>query len=266
MTLLRRSLGAVVAIVSATLLPASANEFSDYGLASKQFAELVEGTADQHTMPRQSDPKAAALLLTLGDHQRFLNARPFKVDELRDVLGMCGGATKIVLSYLSFDAEKDAVTSEETPEQASERMMRLAGRNAIDFQDELTPLLAFQHRCLAKQMPLVTAFGLALKPAEFTQVRRDGLIRARNGLFISFIGFINSTRDQEISLAHRRTVFAVMAEIAPSYSQALDLGSRKKVYDYLDSVGSTVPAEFADLFKQLKKELSSVKCEGLCSL
>jgi hypothetical protein len=245
---------------------ANADEFKQYADASLEFNQLVAKTAAQHKMPRLSDPVATKLITTMSDHRRFLNAHDFSVPVLGELMDMCQTATRVSVSYLLFDLDKHIDKAIQNPIDITRRTIDVAARNAVTYQDEITPVLSFQYRCLAKVVPLLNTFFATLKPEEFTSIRRDGLIQARRGVFTSFVGVVQTSTEAAISLHNRRLMFNVMAEVTPFYSQILDLPARKQILEHLNSRAGSIPSEFSDQYQQVVKDLGSSTCEALCRL
>lgn len=245
---------------------ANADEFTQYADVSLEFNQLVAKTAAQHKMPRLSDPVVTTLITTMSDHRRFLNVHDFSVSVLGEVMSMCQTATRVSVSYLLFDLDKHIDKTNQNPIEITRRTSDVAASNAVTYQDEITPILSFQYRCLAKVVPLLSTFVATLKPEEFTATRRDGLIQARRGAFTSFVGVIQTATETAISLHNRRLMFDVMAEVTPFYSQILDLPSRKQILEHLNSRAGSIPKEFSDQYQQVVKDLGSTTCEALCRL
>lgn len=250
----------------AIISPARAHDFSEYALASQRFSQLVAEAALQRSMPRFSDPAAAALLRTLSDHRRFLGTAPFTNEVMGDLMDMCEKANRTAASYVLSDLDKYVNQSMKDPDKIARIVFELGSRNAVKYQEEITPLMAFNFRCMAKGLPLIAAFAAALPAKEFTAVRRQGLAQLRNGVSNVFIGVARTATETAISARNRRELFAVMTEFAPLYAQVMDLDSRRKTSKYFDSMAGSMPAEFASQFRQISKELSAVNCEGLCRL
>jgi hypothetical protein len=250
----------------AGLLPAHANEFTDYDQVSQRFSKLMAESASKKGMPRMSDPATAKLVAGMADHRRFLEARPFSVQDIGELMEMCETANRAGMAYMLAGLEKRLDKSVKDPAKVSQITFELASRNAVTYQDEITPLLAFHYRCLAKELPLLTTFAASLKPAQFTPDRKNGLARARRGVFTSFVGIARSSAETSLSLRNRREMFAVMSEVAPLYIQVLDLATRKQAHDYYSSLAGAIPGEFESQYRKIAKELGGVTCEGLCRL
>ncbi|MEO7495550.1 MAG: hypothetical protein ABIT83_24450 [Massilia sp.] len=250
----------------AALLPAHANEFTDYAEVSQRFSKLMAESTRKHRMPRMSDPATAKMVAAMSDHRRFLNARPFSVQEIGNLMEMCETANRAGMAYMLADLDKRLDKSVKDPAKVSQITFDLASRNAVTYQDEITPLLAFHYRCLAKELPLLTNFAASLPPAQFTPERKSGLAQARRGVFTSFVGIARSSAETALSLRNRREMFAVMTEVAPQYIQVLDLATRKQAHDYYNSLASAIPGEFDSQYRKIAKDLGAVTCEGLCRL
>lgn len=248
------------------LLPATASEFSDYTIASQRFSQLVAYSVNKQSMPLVSEPDAAKLLATLSDHHRFLETRPFTNQDLGSLVGMCEAANRAAMAYVLFDLGRYLDKSIRNPVVAAQITATVASRNVVKYQDEVTPLLAFHNRCLAKELPLVTEFAAKLNAEEFTAVRREGLAQARRGVYASYINMVRVAIDSTVSLRNRRDIFTVMVEVSPLYAQILNLEARQQAYDYLGSQADSIPIEFIGPYRQLLKDLNSTSCEGLCRL
>lgn len=266
MTTLRNTLAILLALASAIALPAHADQFADYAVANKRFEQMVARSAAKHAMPRMTEPETAKVLAILTDSGRFLEARPMTNKDMGRLMDMCMNVSKTAMAYAMFDVDKRINKSMTNSAEVAKAQAQLASSNAVTFQEEIIPLIVFQHRCLGKAVPLITAFATALKPHEMNSERLKGLVQIRHGVLTSFIGVASTATETGISLANRRKVFAMMTDVAPLYAQVLDLASRKQAYDYFNSLSSTVPPELAAQYRQITADLKTSGCTGLCSL
>lgn len=246
--------------------PAWANAFADYSASVQRFSQLQAQAAASHAVPTLSDPEAAKVLATLSNHRRFLDAQSFTDRDIQNLMGTCESANQVVQSYTLFDLGSSLNKTIKDPAEAARITAAVALRNIIKYQDEATPLFAFEMICLAKEIPLLERFAAKLAPTEFTAERRAGLTQARNGMFSVFFSMAQIPIDAAISLSNRRELITAMAEVAPSFARILDPATRRQAHDHLAAQVARVPMQFAEQYRQLIDALNVKDCEGLCRL
>lgn len=244
----------------------AATPFPDYTAAVQQFEALSAKTADEHRMPRLSDPGAREILGTLADHTRFLDAYNFGSADLSQLMNMCNQANKVVVSYMLFDLASHVDKTMTDPQKVAPIVMQLGSRNMIEYQSEMTPVMAFNQRCMARQIPLTVDFVRTLRPEDLTEIRLQGLQQLRNGLLNTYLGMAHGISETPISLENRRIMFSTLAEVTPVLAQALDLARRKAALNYWVSQAANMPPGVETEYKQIVDALGATTCDDFCQL
>lgn len=247
-------------------LAATAAPYEEYALAAQQFAQLSTAAASQHGMPRRSDPLTAQVLNTLADHKRFLDTQTFSGADMSSLNTMCTQANQIVIGYLLYDLAAKVDKSITDPQRVAAAVAAVGARNALTYQDEMTPVMAFNLRCQARQMPLLAELTKNLKPEEMTDERRAGLEQMRKGLMQAYLGTAQSAGTPEIRFENRRQMMSAMADVTPSFSQVLDLERREAALKFWLMQAANMPPEFSTQYQQVITALRSTQCDIICSI
>jgi hypothetical protein len=257
-----------IAIASTILFAsaaAGAHDFAAYAEASAQLTRLAAETTRLHRMPRASDPAVGKLIATLSDDKRFLGGGAFRTEDLGQMMEMCNAANRADMAYVLFDLGRYVDKSmKDDPARVAAITQKVVVKNILMFQDEVTPLISFAMRCLGQQTILLADFFKALKPEEITPIRLQGLAQMRRGIFSSYIGAATTTTDTAIRMPNRKRMLDAIAEVAPIFSEVLQLPERAQIHDFALNARAKAPPELAAQLQRIIDAMSSKRCEDLC--
>lgn len=261
MILFRSAVASVLLLASAA---SGAHDFAAYTEASAELTRLAAETSKLHRMPRLSEPAAAKLIATLSDDKRFLTG-PFGASDLAPIINMCGAATFASMSYVLFDLGRYVDKSmDDDPARAAAITQKVAVKNILMFQDEVTPLISFAQRCLGKQTVLLTDFFKTLKPEQITPVRLQGLYQARRGLYTSLTGAVTTVTDGDLSMPNRKRMLDAVAEVAPVFAEVLQPDERVQIRDFAVATKAKSPRELSAQLQKIIDAMSITRCEDWC--
>jgi hypothetical protein len=145
-------------------------------------------------------------------------------------------------------------------------MLELETRNIVRFQDEIFPLIAFSQRCVAAELPWLTAFVEKLPPEQMTDVRRAGLAKMRAGFKEMAIGNIAGLSFEGVREENRRLMFDALARDLPALSAVLPVAERAQLRDAVETMRAGAPGEYRSAIGAMLETLGDTRCEGLCRL
>ncbi len=233
--------------------------------AAQAFEALAARAASEGTVPRLSTREVAEALAVLSDDS-ILRDPPFQVADLPLVVELCGKAHAADMAYMLFDLKNHVDAKKDDAVQAAAKIRKLMEANSVAFQDEIFLLLPFSVRCLAAEMPLVTAFYEALPESEKTEVRKQGARQARDGAFSMYGGGISAAVDERISPAHRMRLLAALADTADLYATMLAPERRADLMRLADAALSRVSEPFKPPLVRIRAALRDAECGMLCRL
>lgn len=247
---LRSALGLLLACALGT---ASAQDMRAHADAAAAFDALRQ--ADAGAMPRLAEPRAAALLRTLGDAKRFLPEpkRAGSTDALAALSDTCDRAREAAVAYQTFGALRGGQLD-----------LRRMGDNAAEYQAELALLQPFLARCIARQIPLAESTLRQIDPRMRAQLRPGGLRRGQAAVMTLYASLATAMGDARISAANRQPLLAALAETAPVHARALSLPDRAALRRTLESQPTSGPA--AAPWRRIRQAMGDTRCEALCEL
>jgi len=214
-------------------------------------------------MPRISDKEAAKLFVVLSDSDRFLNSPAYQLKDLDSLMGICGKATSISMSYLYFNLKKN-VNPKNDPSAVALQVAKVMENNTLSFQNELEQLQPFISRCTAKEIPLLNEFIASLPPEQLTATRRAGLQQMRNGISQIYIGSLLVASNSAYKESYRSKILQALAETAPQFSLLLQPNIRIQIKDFAISKQATSPKAFIELLNSIARAMGETGCTGLC--
>jgi hypothetical protein len=153
-----------------------------------------------------------------------------------------------------------------TPQEAIKKIVPIVTNNTLAFQEELTKLQPFLFRCLARQVPPITEFILALKPVELTAVRRQGLSQMRSGIVQTYAVALGVATEARCNKEYRLALLLSLAETAGSFATIMQVSDRKRIADSLSAASLTAQEPCKVWLDKIASKFYSRRCEGLCKI
>jgi hypothetical protein len=234
--------------------------------AYSEFDQMLAETsmATPPGMPGVIEPKAALMIATLSDSERFLVKPDFRLEHLDVLMDMCGKANRATMSYLLFDL-KSHVDVKADPVTVASQTARVMERNIYMFQNELESLQPFNIRCMARLIPLLTEFASNLKPEERTDIRRAGVQQTQNGAFSTICGVILIAGNESLTESYRMANLQAVADSSSQFATALPISERKKILALIISLQMVTPPFAKEHLAMISAAMSDADCTGLCN-
>jgi hypothetical protein len=257
---------ALILLWSATAQCApGADEVAAYKAAGAKLAVLIASAQDAKDRHQLKTPEVMSLVSTLSDEERMLGTGAYPVAELDTLMEICNVANKTIVSLSFFDLNSQ-VDAKGTPEQTQAAIIPLMTRNVVEFQDELKEIQPFLFRCLAKQIPPLTEFIASLKPEEFTEVRRQGLLGARRGLMKVYVGAMQARVEAGLREDYRQAILEALAETAATFASIVEVPTRGKMQEAILDAASRATGQQQLYLRRIATAFGDTKCDGLCAI
>lgn len=269
-----RTLGIVLIACLATHAAAAAagTELQKYFAAAEKFEALKAEANKKNEMPRLRDKEVAETLAVLSNKSGTFGTPAFPMNAEAMDRDLCGAANKAQAAYSMNILGIDALYAEkkfplkDDPETISRVMDELIKRNTIAYQDELFPLLAFGDDCLAATVPLLTEFMTKLPPEQFTPIRRQALVKFRDGVSSMALGALADLNAPGLSEPNRSLQLKAVLRDLPVLSGVLPLKARAQLKAAVEAALPSVPKAHQAEGAAMATILDDPKCEGLCKL
>jgi hypothetical protein len=239
-------------------------DLQPYRDAHARFIALLKA-GDGGTPAQLRTPEFARIVKVLSDDARFLRARPFVQDDMPIVSDLCELANGAVVRLMFFGTQSRADPKLNQAENTA-RLMPLINQNTFDFQAELTTLQPFAVRCLGLSIPLLEEFVRKLPPEQFTAVRRDGLMKLRNGYLRMLAGMFMTISEPRYDAKYRGAVVKAIADATPALAATLTLEQRAHLRETFMRALKNAPLDIATDILPIGEALESKQCTGLCAL
>jgi hypothetical protein len=195
----------------------------------------------------------------------MLRAATYTPADIGGLMDICAVTTKATVSLMLFGL-KSHLNPTQTPQQMLPEVVALANRNTIAFQEVLQQLQPFQLRCLAKEVEPLTAFVASLKPADLTDIRKQGLAQVRSGTMEVYTGGLLAANDTRLGAQYRASMLATLAETSGRFATILELPVRRQLRDSVRTAASQAPDAYKGYLVRIADSLSSETCDGLCAI
>jgi hypothetical protein len=259
-------LAAVTLLCSSTVLGApNANDLAAYKDAGARLAALIDMAQKRGSIAQLRTAEVTRLVKIISDEGRILRADTYAVTEMGTLLDICDVANKASVSFVLFNL-KAHIGPAANQQQIQTATIALANSNTLAFQDELKEIQPFLVRCLAKEVQPMTQFVSALKPAELTDVRRQGLAGARSGLLQIYSGALVAANDARYREDFRLALLAALAETSADFAPVLDLSVRRRMRDSMSAAASGAAERYKLHLTRIADSLSNEVCDGLCAI
>jgi hypothetical protein len=250
---------------STALCAPSADALAGYKDAGARLAALIASAQDAKERQQLKTPEVMSLVATISDEARMLGTGAHSMAELGTLMEICDVANKASMSLTLFDL-KSHLDPKGTAQQQQAAVIPLMNSNTLAFQDELKELQPFLFRCLASQVPPLTEFILSLKPADFTAVRREGLLGARSGLMQIYVGALRVGSEGQVRDDYRHAVLEALAETAATFASIVELPTRRKVHEAMLVAASKATGPDKLHLTRIATAFGDVRCDSLCAI
>ncbi len=174
-------------LLAPAVASAASSERDAFVAAGETFKALAAEASGRGDVPRLSDPKTRETLAILANMSQTYGTPAFPVGDLETAMATCQIANQAMNAYRQFGFKtfveeklaKGELSAKSDRKAIDAVVQELMSKNAIRFQNELYPLLNFNERCLAAEMPLLTEFFEKLPPEQRTEIRIEGLRKMR---------------------------------------------------------------------------------------
>jgi hypothetical protein len=236
----------------------------EYLAASEKFKQLTLEAEAHSSMPRISNDEVKKVLGILSD-DRVLTSQKFAAEDLGVLINICGKTNEVIMSYGLYDLKNRLV---ETSDQAALtlQIQNLMFKNIVEYQDELAKLQPFLVRCLATQLPVIIKFGESLPAEQFTALRREGAIMARNGAFGMYFGAITSSTNAQIKEEHQIRLLTALAETSQVFASSLTNDQRKQITELVNVAIQHSSSAYQKPLITINKGMNDQTCTFLCRL
>lgn len=143
---------------------------------------------------------------------------------------------------------------------------QLMNENFVQYQDENAMLQPFMIRCQAKLIPLMAEFSSGLEPEEFTDVRKQGLEQARNGMWQIYASVVLAAANPDIHIENRAALLQALADTADTYAAAQRPQQRFEIRMLAKNALEHAPKSLHDNISRIIDAMSLQDCSGLCAL
>ncbi|MEW6371920.1 MAG: hypothetical protein AB1584_13360 [Pseudomonadota bacterium] len=231
--------------------------------AGTEFALLVAQAEEANDDKGLQTEEVNQLVAILSDEKRLLKAEQYRAKELEGLFDLCGITHRAVMSLALFRM-KEHVDPKAEPQVVVVQVAALIQKNVESFSRQLRHLQPFSIRCAARQVPPMTEFIASLAPAQFTEVRRQGLEQTRAGFAQMFVSVIQSLGDLRCDEAYRLALVQALADSAPAFVSTMPVAVRVQIRSNIGAVEKASPPGFDPFIKQIDKALADSTCDGLC--
>lgn len=250
---------------SVALCTPSRDDLVSHKEAGARLTALIQAAQEKGHISQLKTLEVMNLVRSVSDETRVLKSGSYTSAELGALLDTCDVANRAAVSLMTFDL-KAHWSKTMTQPQMQAAMVTLMNRNTVFFQDELKELQPFLFRCLAKEIQPMTQFIASLKPADMTDVRRQGLVQARTGLLQVYSGALLAVNDTRYRDDYRIALLAALAETSVQFVSIIELPQRKQLHDSMAMVASKAKGSYKVHLTHIADSLSNDICEGLCAI
>jgi hypothetical protein len=259
------SLVFVVLWNSAAFCAPSPADLLAYKDAGARLIALIEAAQEKGNISQLKTREVASLVRRVSDESKVLRTGSYTASELGTLLDICDVANKASVSLMMFGM-KVHLRPGANQQQMQAQMVALMTSNTLVFQDELKELQPFLLRCLAKEVRPMSQFVASLKPAEFTEVRRQGLTQVRTGLLQIYAGALQAATDARYSNEFRLSLLVSLAESSDSFASVIELPVRRQLHAAASVAATNSPGSYKQHLDRIADSLNSEACDGLCAI
>ena len=250
--------------INASHASGTSRSVEEFRLASERFSAMVAeaekgagGTGD-----KLDSDEFMSLVDILSDEDAMLSPAPSGPADLALTLEICGIANKNSMELLLFGLKSMVESRPDVP--AKRLLGEVMAANNLRFQAPLEKLQPFLVRCLAGQISPMGLFVASLPPEQFTEVRRNGLLKSRKGILMVYLGALSGASDEAYKESYREALLAVVAETAHEFVPMLTVSQRQSVVDVAAGLRFDSDARFQAHVDEIVRAFGNEECSGLC--
>lgn len=250
---------------STALCAPSPVDLAAYQNAGARLLTLIATAEEKGQVAELRTPEFMRLVKIVSDEERVLRKDPYPINELGSLFDTCDVANRVSVS-LSLFGLKGRLDPKKTGQEMQAAIVSLANSNIVAFQDELKEVQPFLLRCMAKEVQPMTQFMSSLKPAEFTEVRRQGLVQSRSGLLQVYAGALQVANDATYRDEYRISLLAALAESSAHFASVMELHTRRELRDATRIAAFKATGAYKVHLVHIGQALSNETCDGLCAI
>jgi hypothetical protein len=186
--------------------------------------------------------------------------------DIEPVMTLCGKTDRVTVIYVMADVGLLKPPAGPGQDASRSRLIELQkSRNYVTYQDVIVPMLAFNVRCTARVLPLVTEAMTKLPAGQRTPDRMSELRRMRAGVSSTMRGAIIATGETDMSAGNRHLLVGAAADTVATFVALMPVADRKAIEQA--AIHAKVMAATADQTSLdiIARAFADERCEGLCA-
>jgi hypothetical protein len=244
---------------------ATARDLSQYNAALTAFEDLLRIEAKKHQVPRQTDPKAAALLDTLTDAGRHLEATDYDFGDLAKLIKTCARTHIILVEYIMFTMRDEPTFESLVRDNNTREIEILVDKSFNTFQPEMGRLEVFLLLCNGKAISLANDFSSNPLKGQALEYFRRGIELFRESTFKVYAASSRRILNTALPMDYRLKLASALSITAPTYSLILTPELQDEILRRLKQGGDALHDEMKAQIDEIVERMSSVSCIRLCS-
>ncbi|WP_421717110.1 hypothetical protein [Arcobacter arenosus] len=240
-------------------------KFEEYIQTSKRFNTLLQKNIQENKLPRIDEKETREVLELFKTSQSKLLSLDYKVEDLGGLIQVCGKANKFGMTYV-LDGMKSIIKEGGTKKETYEKIINLISTNHLKYQKELEVFYPFLIECLGMEASLVEGFWNSLPNEQKTQIRKNGIIQARNGLFQTYVGVLKSFAENKVDASFNESLLNSLINAANSTSSILPIKARENILNMLVEVKKNTNTKYHKSFDKIYKVFENKECNIICQI
>ncbi len=240
-------------------------KFEEYLQTSKKFNTLLQKNIQKNKLPSIDEKETKEVLELFQTSQSKLLALDYKVEDLGGLIQVCGNANKFGMSYV-LDGMKSIVKKGDTKKKTYEKIINLISTNHLKYQRELEVFYPFLIECLGMEASLIEGFWNSLPSEQKTQIRKNGIIQARNGLFQTYVGVLKSFAENKVNASFNESLLNSLTNAATATSSILPIRARENILHMIVEVKKNTDTKYHKDFDKIYKVFENKECNIICKI
>jgi hypothetical protein len=234
--------------------------------AANQFEQLAQVSSTQGTMPRLSDPKAAAVLRTLSNSPAALGTQTYDIHDVNGLLPVCRKGLEVMGAYMTSGVQQ-LKDKEGSDSQILPAKIKALGRTNLGvYQDELVPVVAFNIQCMARLLSAETTFFLKSPAQQITPPEKAEAL-ATSKLFGRLMPlFLDLGSNPAFRPPNQRLILNALGNNADAYAQVLRIDQRAQMLKTALAARQRSPIILQPQFDPVISAMRNTRCIGVCAL
>jgi len=215
--------------------------------------------------PLAMDTRVQALLSRAANIDSIFGDVSLTAADILPVMNLCGKTDSVIVNYTMAGVGLLNPPAGQEFEVIRPQREALQAQNYVTYQDIITPLLAFNMRCTARVLPVVTAVMVNLPAQERTSSRIGAVSRMRAGVTRTMTGAIIATGEADMSASNRHLLVSAAAETAGTFASLMPLAERKAIQQAAMHARAQATAADQTSLDAIAHAFADDRCEGLCA-